>query len=502
MGWRFLLVPALLASQAVGGVTVLSHTRENNHVHLRLNEGAAEMEWLSPSAYRFRRCFTGVLRQFDGPAREPVALEVAETPEELVFSTRYLRVRMRKNGLLIKVAKADGSPVMEDLSEAQSQEGVLAWDRAAPWGVEFYGLGPRSDSGLNARGQRLQASVPFLISTAGYGECHFALGRYIFDLRSPDRYRIEVHGASEIDHSFYFGPTPKEILEEHLGGGIALPGPLPDPPPLSGTWATLRESVLRMVHAGFSAVLHAGFDELPYRNAPATLRERASQLASAVNAGVRRDLAPFFFAYEQETHDRGLPIVRPLALQFPGDPQAARYMDEFMVGDELLAAPFVTPGEERDVYLPQGIWTRLDTNEVFRGRQSIRVKSGALPLFARNGTIVPLETAVMELHYFPKLGAEFFLYENDRGEYSQVHAAPAADIMRLEIESLRERDYEWIVHHADRPRSVGFEDRQYVELQKPNLLSQGKWFQDPRTGDLHVRAHVRAGEDCIINLTF
>ena len=40
----------------------------------------------------------------------------------------------------------------------------------------------------------------------------------------------------------------------------------------------------------------------------------------------------------------------------------------------------------------------------------------------------------MALHYFPKLGGEFFLLEGDIAEYSQVHAAPALDFMRLEIE--------------------------------------------------------------------
>ena len=40
-----------------------------------------------------------------------------------------------------------------------------------------------------------------------------------------------------------------------------------------------------------------------------------------------------------------------------------------------------------------------------------------LPVFARNGTIVPLAAANgMGLHYFPKLGAEFFFLEEDLGE--------------------------------------------------------------------------------------
>ena len=70
----------------------------------------------------------------------------------------------------------------------------------------------------------------------------------------------------------------------------------------------------------------------------------------------------------------------------------------------------------------------------------------------------------MALHYFPKAGGEFFLLEGDIAEYSQVHAAPALDIIRLEIESKKDRDYQWVVHHVERPSGVEFEDRKYQEV--------------------------------------
>jgi len=58
------------------------------------------------------------------------------------------------------------------------------------------------------------------------------------------------------------------------------------------------------------------------------------------------------------------------------------------------------------------------------------VETKSLPIFARNGSIVPLNSALgIDLHYFPSLGAEFFLLETGIGDYSQVHAAPAADII-------------------------------------------------------------------------
>ena len=93
-------------------------------------------------------------------------------------------------------------------------------------------------------------------------------------------------------------------------------------------------------------------------------------------------------------------------------------------------------------------------------------------VLARNGSIVPLAKGdVIELHYFAKLGGEFFIYEPELEEYTQVHAAPATDYWRLEIESKAPRTYEWVVHRA------------------------GK-------SSLRVRAAVQAGEDNILNIPF
>ncbi len=490
----------MLVSQAAG-VTLLSHARRGNVIGLHLSEGAAEIEWLTPSSFRLRRALAGVLPQAPRAEREAVSLEVTEETAELLLATRYVRVRLRKPGLLLKVTKLDGTPLMEDLTEARVRDGAIAWERAAGWDVRIYGLGTRPDAQLNARGRRLAATIPFLISTAGYGEYHAAPGRYTFDMTRPDRYTVEAGGASLIDYCFYFGPTPKEIYEEHLLAGAVVASP-PEALPANGSWATLRDSLLRLAHGSFSGILRSDFNLRPYESAPAELRERAAQLAGVLNRGFRKDLVPLFAAYEQEMRDRGLPLIRPLAFQFPADPHASRYTDEFMLGDELLVAPITAPGNERSVYLPQGIWTRLDTNQTFRGRQTIHVKSEALPVFARNGSIVPFAAAVLELHYFPKLGAEFFLFESAQGEYSQAHAAPAGDVMRLQIESVRGREYEWVVHHSTRPRSVGFQGTTLAEVPQARLLADGKWFFDAAKGNAHVRVRVEAGEDRVVNLTY
>src|SRR5262249_48619985 len=151
-------------------------------------------------------------------------------------------------------------------------------------------------------------------------------------------------------------------------------------------------------------------------------------------------------------------------VQFPRDPEADKYPEETMLGDELLLA---TGGS---VYLPQGIWTNLKSNAVAKGRQVIQT-SEIPSIFARNGSIVPLAgSGTLELHYFPKLGAEFFIYEESAGEYTQLHAAPAADIVRLQIESKAARDYTWILHHMDGVRSVSAGDAIFTAVDTASAL--------------------------------
>ncbi len=250
----------------------------------------------------------------------------------------------------------------------------------------------------------------------------------------------------------------------------------------------------------------------PYADAPAELRERVRQVFSLVPevapapiglSEFRGKLGSFLTAYAVEARDRGFPLWHPLPFEFPADPECARHADEFLLGDEMLIAPVYQPGNRRPVYLPPGIWTSLETNAVANGRQTITVDTASLPVFARNGSIVPLdEEGEMELHYFPTLAAEFFLLESDVQEWTEVHAAPAADVMRLEIEAKKLRTYQWVVHHVERPGGVGFEERRYSEAPSLERLQAGGWFWDARRRDLHIRLRAEAGQDAIVNVAW
>ena len=495
--------------QALAAIaTVLSFAPQGNQVDFKLDHGAAEIVWNSPSAFRFRRSLADPLPVVQMGPHDKVSLQVDETPGAVRIRSDALEVTLQKHGLLVRVRSADGQPVMADLSEPRQEGDAIVWDREMPAGARFYGLGPRVDNTFDLRGRKAETDVPFLVSTTGYGEYHAGAGPFRFDFTGADRYRIT---APRVDYSIYYGPRPKEIFKEHHAANASnITWQVPAEKPVS--WTTLRDSLLRMVQAAMSGMLYPSFDLSTYFGADPALLQRARQLGSLpakVTPGAvplsnfRRQLDTFYGPYLPELEYDGYPVWHPLPFQFPDDPECAKHVDEFMLGDEMLVAPIYDGTGKRSLYLPQGVWTNLESNEAITGRRTIEVSTSALPVFARNGTIVPLDSGGgVALHYFPRLGAEFFILEDDLSDYSAIHAAPSLDAMRLEIESKKDRDYQWVVHHIDRPASVGFEDQKYPVAAALNQMSDRTWFYDPVQKNLQVRVHAKAKEDCIIVIEF
>jgi Glycosyl hydrolases family 31 len=486
--------------------TLVSFAQHGNRIEMQLDRGSAELVWISPSSFHFRRTLDGPLQAAaPEPKTEAVTVAIDDTPSAVRLRSKRIDVAIQKRGLLVAVHRVDGAALMADLSEPKPEGALVSWEREAQTGARFYGLGPLVDPLLDLRGI-VDSQVPFLISTAGYGEYHNGAGAFRFDFTTAGAYKVM---APQVDYYFYFGPLPKEIFQEHKGISDLAALPARRRP---ASWDALRDDLLGAVHQAMSSVAPPRFNLAAYAGAPEELLQRARQFGSlvpGVNTGIvplspfRGQLNSFFDIYQVEAAEQGHPIWHALPYQFPDDAECARHADEFMLGDEMLIAPIYESGNKRPVYLPPGNWTSLETNQEYAGRASIMVETNVLPVFARNGAILPLDSGGgIGLHYFPKLGGEFFLLQKDLGAYTQVHAAPAADGMRLEIESKKDCDYQWVVHHVERPANVGFEDQQYQGVTAVTALADRTWLYDAAVKNLIVRVRVKAGEDRIINLSW
>ena len=134
---------------------------------------------------------------------------------------------------------------------------------------------------------------------------------------------------------------------------------------------------------------------------------------------LRYRLLPYLYTALEEAHRTGVPMFRPLLLNYQNDPNTLTIDDQFMVGDALLAAPILRPGlTGRLVYLPEGIWFDYWTGQQFVGGRTIHVEAPleTLPLFVRGGAIIPMGP---EMNYVGEKAADpltFTIYPDARGE--------------------------------------------------------------------------------------
>jgi alpha-glucosidase len=104
-------------------------------------------------------------------------------------------------------------------------------------------------------------------------------------------------------------------------------------------------------------------------------------------------LKPYLYRYARIAHEEGLPIVRPLFLNYPDEAETYSLEDQYLLGEDLLVAPVLEPGQrERSVYLPAGRWRYYWTGEVHEGpgRVTVPAPMHQIPLFLREGTNLDL----------------------------------------------------------------------------------------------------------------
>ncbi len=107
---------------------------------------------------------------------------------------------------------------------------------------------------------------------------------------------------------------------------------------------------------------------------------------------------PYRYTLAKAASDRGLPMMRHMALHFASDDKAAAIKDQFMLGPSLLVAPVQEDkARQRKVYLPKtdGGWYDYFSGAWFDGGRTHTVPAALeqIPVFARAGAIVPLFAA-------------------------------------------------------------------------------------------------------------
>jgi alpha-glucosidase len=204
---------------------------------------------------------------------------------------------------------------------------------------------------------------------------------------------------------------------------------------------------------------------------------------------LRYRLLPYLYTcFEHATRD-GAPITRPLVYAFPEEDAYAEIEDQVLVGGDLLAAPVCVEDQlARDVRFPPGVWRDWLTGERHGGpeRATVATPLDVLPLYAREGSIVPLgpvmrfvgerapDPLTLAVYLGPEEGATASgeLYEDDgetlayqRGEWRRTRftAERASGVITLRAEETHGAPY------AIEPRDW------LVELHLPHVAPDAPW---------------------------
>lgn len=110
---------------------------------------------------------------------------------------------------------------------------------------------------------------------------------------------------------------------------------------------------------------------------------------------IRYSLLPYHYNTFYQASITGLPIMRPLVLEYPEDENVHNLSDQFLYGESILVAPVYRPStNKRIVYLPEGDWYNFWTDEKSKGKSYIVADAplDTLPIFIKAGAIIPSET--------------------------------------------------------------------------------------------------------------
>lgn len=169
-------------------------------------------------------------------------------------------------------------------------------------------------------------------------------------------------------------------------------------------------------------------------------------------------LMPYLYGCAIEAHEKGIPVMRAMILEFPDDP-ACDYLDrQYMLGDALLVAPVFSPDGTVDFYLPEGRWTNFLTGQVLEGGRWHREKHGylSLPLMVRPNSVIPVGAIDNRPDYdFPN-GVTFQVFELQDGSWAKrtvpdLKGNPALTIevrrdgRKIEVQVWGEKKENWFV---------------------------------------------------------
>lgn len=134
-------------------------------------------------------------------------------------------------------------------------------------------------------------------------------------------------------------------------------------------------------------------------------------------ARLKNRLMPYLYGAAVEAHEKGVPMLRPMLLEFPDSIACETCDRQYMLGANLLVAPVMHADGHADYYLPQGVWTNLLTGDKAVGDTWRREVHDflSLPLMVRPNSVVPMGANEERPDYDYADGLELHVFEPAEG---------------------------------------------------------------------------------------
>ena len=144
---------------------------------------------------------------------------------------------------------------------------------------------------------------------------------------------------------------------------------------------------------------------------------------------LKAQLMPYIYGQAAAARD-GMPVLRPMAAEFPDDPACTHLDQQYMFGDRLLVAPVFTASGDTSYYIPAGTWTHLQTGAIVRGPAWVREVCDfqTVPVFVRPASVLAVgsrddrpdypydEDVTLRVYEFPDGGHDTVTVPGPTGE--------------------------------------------------------------------------------------
>jgi hypothetical protein len=118
---------------------------------------------------------------------------------------------------------------------------------------------------------------------------------------------------------------------------------------------------------------------------------------------LREALVPYTYTLAHEANTTGVPIVRPLYLDYPTSDAAYTASGEYLYGDDVLVAPITSASGSTSVWVPPGSWTDYFTGQTFTGPATVTMSAplSRMPVLIKAGGIMPTRTDYVDNQTHP-----------------------------------------------------------------------------------------------------